>query len=624
MWWLPGPHLSRRMATERSTSRGECRYFQNKSAIDELREVLRVKFGTLVRAWRVAFDVEANGLIDMRQFDASLKRICVVANVRSMWGNLDTKQAGMISLADLDEAAAEILEDFRIRCVSIFGSMKEAWEQCLDIHNSGSVTLSYFLSAAPQLGYSEAEADQLFDLFRLRPGQTFLKPHDVFFVQKWEERRQVLMSRAWRLKSQWVNKDPYFNHGTELDERAKTPSRQTSVRSETPDVRGPLSPTSPHRLGPDARDSPWPTCDVNVDLEAANVHSGSRAQTPLTARSATPLGQESRLPIRKFQPVEDVAEPAAGANMPDMLALATRSRASVMLMADSRITGPNSAQWAARRLTAVKAQSTPRGAPKEPLLSFPPSAASSARQSPMPLPSPSEKGEGRLSLLEQQPSADAKLRGKAQGARSQIAEFERPVSVVSCVTSVSNPDEEFVATDRKKAWENLRAFLLKRYGCLCKAYDTMDDNGNGYVTQDEWVNYLTRVERYCRPSEALRLFESATGEGYLAGTFANAIRIDANGAQHQNVTWHNFGITVQEWQRHLREKQMKRQAVVKERWEVSRGARKQCAAKDHERRIKTPNGNRPELPFCTHPPRGWGQLPPFERGGSLLRPVACA
>merc|ERR1719409_982029 len=104
------------MATERTTSRGEGRYYQNKTGTDELRELLKVKFGTLVRAWRVAFDPDDHGLIDMRQFDASLKRICIVASVRSLWGNLDTKQAGQISLADLDEASAGALEDFRERC----------------------------------------------------------------------------------------------------------------------------------------------------------------------------------------------------------------------------------------------------------------------------------------------------------------------------------------------------------------------------------------------------------------------------------------------------------------------------------------------------------------------------
>lgn len=149
--------------------------------------------------------------------------------------------------------------------------------------------------------------------------------------------------------------------------------------------------------------------------------------------------------------------------------------------------------------------------------------------------------------------------------------------------------------DQERAWETFREFLRDRYGSLARAFDIMDTSGDGYLSRDEFMACVTRKERYCRASEALRLFDAAV-----------AVMPDGS-----NITWFNFGITASEWRQYLRGKQMAKQAHFAERQMIFRGLRNKEAIKTHDNRMKN-EGKKPLEAFNTRLQRGWGFPPSYE------------
>lgn len=398
-------------------------YYHKDAASSEFLEILTRKYGTLCRAWRVALDVDENGLIDAREFSAAMGRVGYQGNIRSLWHNLDQDQSGTISLSEIDAEAAEALEKFRAKCVTQFGSVTTAWEKCLDVDHSGALTLPELIESSKQLGYKdEDEVSRLFDYLTTTPGAFAVPAHDVLFLQKWEDRKQKTISRSWRLQARWVNKDPYMQN------------------------------------------------DIQKSLS---------------------LRASKQPPKRK-----------TFANL-------------------------------------------------------------------------------RMSR------ATAKVNGI-----SEIDQSPTPCDSDDDLDDASN----IVAIDQDKAWANFRDFLIKNYGSLAAAFDAMDMNGDGDLSRQEFMSAVTRRLRYCRASEALRLFDSRVSEGHFQ--------------------FGHLGVGRQEWIEHVNGKRLKQQAHVNERQAMLPGSqggggqRSKRAEEVHDRRMKVP-GKKPLEAFWTTLPKGWGFPPGF-------------
>lgn len=415
MWWNVGPHLRRRMAVERGETAGVGRkchtYFQGaNSATEEFKEILLRKYGTLTRAWRMELDPDSNGLIDAREFAAAMSRVGFVGNCRSLWYNLDNDQSGSISLSEIDAGAANALEKFRSRCVLTFGCMDKAWAKCLDVNNSGFLTVQELLVSAKELGYDDdLEVEDLFDLLRMSPGAYLVPSHEVLFLQKWEERKQESIRRAWRLKPKWVNKDPFmFGKVKVFPSFSKTASVQPV----------------------DAM--PAPTTCTLLDVAATKLE----------------------------------------ANYADV-----------------------------------------------------------------------------------------------------------------------------VAVDKERVWDDFKVYLVKTYGSLPKAFDIMDSNGNGELSCEEWIHVVSRTLRYCRPCEAMRLFDGAASEP-------------------DRIKFEDLGIERHEWILYRHDKNLARQEYEKKQRAlrpppVGLGLRGKLATATHYRRTKVP-GKKPAEAFWTPLPKGWGSPPDFD------------
>lgn len=182
-------------------------FFRRDTDVEEFLHVLKSKFGSLTRAWRVGLDKDNSGFLDFGEFCAAVKGLGYTGNLRTLWFNLDNDFSGSISLKELDEEAANKLEKFRVRGTMKYDTIERLWNELLDQDRSGNVSLNEFLSHAGELGYNDAEATELFMLLLVRPGATYLKLPDLMFLQGWDETKREQAHRK-RLGCGWVNKDP--------------------------------------------------------------------------------------------------------------------------------------------------------------------------------------------------------------------------------------------------------------------------------------------------------------------------------------------------------------------------------------------------------------------------------
>merc|ERR1719158_761499 len=124
------------------------------------------------------------------------------------------------------------------------------------------------------------------------------------------------------------------------------------------------------------------------------------------------------------------------------------------------------------------------------------------------------------------------------------------------------------------------------------------------------MHMVTRSLRYCRASEALRLFDSKVIKG------------------SDRIHFADLGITNQEWIIHFHNKrtfeqdQKNRSMQMKPKHFGGQGLRWELAAQDHEQRMKSQPKKPPEA-FWTTLPHGWGFPPSFinirELGGKCRR-----
>jgi len=193
-------------------------------------------------------------------------------------------------------------------------------------------------------------------------------------------------------------------------------------------------------------------------------------------------------------------------------------------------------------------------------------------------------------------------------APPKLTHMSTSVSMVADVDECDSATEmsdfenfaDAVAIDKPKAWTDFEEYLISTFGSLVQAFDVMDTSGDGSIERGEWMNMVTRRLRYCRASEALRLFDSK-------------IVKKCKGAR---ISYEDFGITNQERiiynhdKRTEEQKSLNRSVQMKPVAFGGQGMRWELATEDHDTRMKCKPKKPPEA-FWTTLPSGWGFPPSY-------------
>lgn len=469
MWWNVGPHLKKRLFAERKANMereqgGKTQGGQDLApkTLQGFLDILKHKFGTVVRAWRKAMDVDQSGTLTFREFSHALERVGYHGDFRSLWYQLDADMSGNISLHEMDPENAMRLEKFRMLCITQHGSMAGAWRQVLDVDNSGSCWLHEFQAACIHLGYTDdEEIKTLFFLLDINETHQ-LNFEMVNFLQGWEEEKKLDEFRQ-RLPTSWVSKDPFMYVGDTT--RAQSP-RKLSKRYEAPVIG----------LSKDEEDELrriYYMCDRGDWLKGAADHTISLDELERAVRMnqsvAEFLNLKSRQEVEEFFKAMDSD-------------------------GDGEVTWEEFKAFYVRR-NFKESQSLPK-------LSEDPEASPDKTVNPKS--SPARKNLNRM------PTASRLAGGRL--ALNDMADMQE----------LGAPMEDWSAPatqDHKEQFLHFQRFLEQKYGTLSKAFDEIDLNSSGSMSLTEFQSVVGTLQyrlpsgSFCRPSDSKRLFMSVVKDG---------------------------------------------------------------------------------------------------------------
>lgn len=137
---------------------------------DSLRRMLVRKYGTITAAWKHGIDIYGNGRVPFGEFCASMRRQGFTGNIQQVFIELDSDKKGAITLADMDIAASQMLEDFRKLLLDKFdGSYIKAWA-AMDSNRNGVLEENELVEECEKLGY-DGDAKLLFKYLLDGPGK---------------------------------------------------------------------------------------------------------------------------------------------------------------------------------------------------------------------------------------------------------------------------------------------------------------------------------------------------------------------------------------------------------------------------------------------------------------------
>lgn len=151
-------------------------------AIKEFKSFLRSKYGSLVRAWRSAIDLDGSMTCQKPELFNAVKALSWPGDAKMLWKGLDKDSSGVTSLQELDTRTAERLAKFKKFTEKKFGSTVEAF-RAFDVQNKGKLKEREFIDACKKEGFSEIHVS----LFRGLDWQKnkYIMEKDVEFLDSW-------------------------------------------------------------------------------------------------------------------------------------------------------------------------------------------------------------------------------------------------------------------------------------------------------------------------------------------------------------------------------------------------------------------------------------------------------
>jgi Ca2+-binding EF-hand superfamily protein len=146
--------------------------------VEGFKELLKRRFGTVVRGWRQGLDTSGDGKLSFTEFCMACRNIGYSGDVKGLWKKMDDDNSGVVSLAELDPEAHELIESFYTYIDKKFGNILLAWEKKLDKDKNDRLDVGEFAEALQSIGF-KGDSKKLFHFFTPNNGQTFISLEDV-------------------------------------------------------------------------------------------------------------------------------------------------------------------------------------------------------------------------------------------------------------------------------------------------------------------------------------------------------------------------------------------------------------------------------------------------------------
>eukprot|EP00929_Paragymnodinium_shiwhaense_P025866 TRINITY_DN15541_c0_g1_i1.p1 TRINITY_DN15541_c0_g1~~TRINITY_DN15541_c0_g1_i1.p1 ORF type:complete len:469 (+),score=130.62 TRINITY_DN15541_c0_g1_i1:118-1524(+) len=115
---------------------------------------LERRFGNIVRAWRLALDLDGSGCLTYNEFGNAVRDLGYEGSIKGLWREIDDDGSGVISLAELSPDAAVLLSGFREVLMSKFKDSAEAWKG-MDVRGRKVLSETEFVEACRKIGWTK-------------------------------------------------------------------------------------------------------------------------------------------------------------------------------------------------------------------------------------------------------------------------------------------------------------------------------------------------------------------------------------------------------------------------------------------------------------------------------------
>lgn len=146
--------------------------------LEQFRNILAAKFGSLFGAWRQALNRGKTGVVSQKDFAQACRDLGIQGG-KKLWAEIDVGSRGQISLEEFDLETAQAFGKFEQCLISQFGHPREGWKEMFDHQGLVRVEKQKFIAGCKLLGY-DGDAEQLFHLLIPEHGRTFLTYHDLW------------------------------------------------------------------------------------------------------------------------------------------------------------------------------------------------------------------------------------------------------------------------------------------------------------------------------------------------------------------------------------------------------------------------------------------------------------
>lgn len=147
------------------------------------KKLLVIRFGTLVSAWKSCLDKGMTGRVSYCDFCRSCRELGYGDSVRRLFNELDRNTKGFVSLYDIDDRVAKLIESLAARVSEEWGSTQGAWEGTFNPRRKARISLAEFGPACRSIGFKEDPAALLKALDCSRSGG--LSFRDFSFLEMW-------------------------------------------------------------------------------------------------------------------------------------------------------------------------------------------------------------------------------------------------------------------------------------------------------------------------------------------------------------------------------------------------------------------------------------------------------
>jgi len=151
-------------------------------AIKDFKAFLKKKFGTFLRAWRCALDLDGSMFIQKNELFKAVKEIAWPGDARMVWRGLDKDGSGVTSLQEIDLKSAEQLAKLKQQMTDRFGSTGEAFK-AFDVLRAGKLKAPEFIEKCKEYGFVKVNKALFHGLDS--QGNKFLTKDSLKFLDSW-------------------------------------------------------------------------------------------------------------------------------------------------------------------------------------------------------------------------------------------------------------------------------------------------------------------------------------------------------------------------------------------------------------------------------------------------------